>query len=83
MTAKSEPTSKKEEKINPLQDPVRWANSLSKSDLEREAEPLERQLLLGRLATSHKLEEATVGECWREGRRRNEDFPSEIDYQQV
>ena len=81
--AKPEPTSKKEEKINPLRDPIRWTNSLSKSDLEREATSLESQLLLGRLATSHKLEGATVGECWREGRRRNEDFPREIDYQQV
>jgi len=80
LTAKSEPTSKKEEKINPLQDPVRWANSLSKSDLEREANSLEKQLLLGPLATWHRMDGATVGRCWRQGNRLNREFPEEINY---
>ena len=78
--AKSEPTSKKEGKINPLQDPVRWANSLSKSDLEMEATPLERQLLLGPLACWDRMKSATVERCWVEGNRQNREFPEEINY---
>jgi len=77
--AKPEPTSKKEGKINPLKDPVLWANSLSKSDLEREATPLERQLLLGSLSCWDRMKSATVGQCWREGNRLNREFPEEIN----
>ena len=75
--AKSKPTTEKE--INPLEDPVLWANSLSKSDLEREASSLEKQLLLGPLATWRMMDGATVGECWMQGRIQNREFPEEID----
>ena len=77
LMAKSKPTTEKE--INPLEDPVLWANSLSKSDLEREASSLEKQLLLGPLATWRMMDGATVGECWMQGRIQNREFPEEID----
>jgi hypothetical protein len=79
--AKPKPTTEKE--INPLKDPALWARSLSESDLERTATSLEKQLLLGPLATWHRMDGATVGECWREGRRQNREFPEVIDQQQV
>ena len=77
LMAKSEPTTEKE--INPLEDPILWANSLSKSDLEREANSLEKQLLLGPLATWHRMDGATVGRCWIQGRTQNREFPEDID----
>ena len=75
--AKPEPTTKQE--IHPLENPALWARSLSESDLEREATSLEKQLLLGPLATWHRMDGATVGECWREGNRLNRGFPEEIN----
>ena len=75
--ANSKPTTEKE--INPLEDPVRWARSLSESDLEITATSLEKQLLLGPLATWHMMDGATVGRCWRQGRIQNREFPEVID----
>jgi hypothetical protein len=60
-----------------------WARSLSESDLERTATSLEKQLLLGPLATWHMMDGATVGQCWIQGRTLNREFPEAIDQQQV
>jgi hypothetical protein len=79
LMTKSKPTTEKAQKLNPLKDPVLWANSLSESDLEREASSLEKQLLLGPLATWHRMDGATVGRCWMQGRIQNREFPEEID----
>ena len=79
--AKSKPTTEKE--VNPLEDPSLWARSLSESDLEITATSLEKQLLLGPLATWRIMDGATVGECWIQGRIQNREFPEEIDQQQV
>ena len=82
--AKPKPTTEKAQKLNPLQDPVLWANSLSEYDLrERKATSLEKQLLLGPLATWRMMDGATVGECWRQGRIQNREFPEVIDQHQV
>lgn len=78
LMAKSKPTTEKE--INPLEDPSLWARSLSEYDLrERKATSLEKQLLLGPLATWRMMDGATVGECWMQGRIQNREFPEEID----
>ena len=79
--AKSKPTTEKE--VNPLEDPSLWARSLSESDLEITATSLEKQLLLGPLATWRIMDGATVGECWIQGRIQNREFPEEIDQLQV
>ena len=80
LTAKSEPTTEAE-KLNPLKDPARWVNSLTEYDYrEREANLLERQLLLGSLACWDRMKSATVERCWVAGNRLNREFPEEINY---
>ena len=77
MPAKSKLTT---EEINPLEDPIAWRDSLTKSDLDRVATSLEKQLLLGRLATWHRKEGATLRSCWDTGSRQNREFPSYLGY---